>query len=194
MRKWLFILLYFASPLFPIIVTYQANPGRYASNDMLLSMVLGAVAFTWLSWQFIMSARPKMIEVVFGMDKIYRFHGMMAIIALIMVFVHQLIKENIFGENLMTTIGTISMITFIVISVISILLMVSSFVTRIEPFKTIRKIVESLKVFKYAHYRFLHNMTILALILMQIHVLLTSIVKANKLVFGAYMIYFLLGF
>jgi len=193
MRKRLFILIYFASPLVPILVTYFANPGYYASTGMLISLILGATAFTWISWQFVISARPKYIEVAFGMDKIYRFHGLMAIIAIIMVVIHQFIKEELFGENFMTYIGTISMFLFIGISALSLLLMVNSVVTRIQPFKLIRKIVEGLKIFKYEHYRFIHNITIVAFAFMQVHVLLTSIVKANKTVFAAYMTYFLLG-
>lgn len=193
MKKSFFILLYFLSPVLPIAALLWANQGKYTDSGNLFSMVLGVIAYTWLTWQFVISARPKFIEVNFGMDKIYRFHGVMAIVALVMAVAHKLIKESIFGEFFMTKIGSASMLVFIAISAISILLMVNSKLTQLQPFKLMRKIIDSLKIFKYEHYRLLHNLTFVALVLMQVHVLLASGVKSNLIVFNIFIAYFLIG-
>lgn len=193
MKKVFLILLYLLSPILPILALLCANPGKYTDLGNLYSMVIGVIAYTWLTWQFVISARPKFIEINFGMDKLYRFHGIIAVIAITMVVFHKFVKEAIFGEVFMTRLGSISMLLFISVSVLSVLLMVNSKITTIQPFKLIRKTVEFFKIFKYEHYKLLHNLTIAALFLMQGHVLLASGVKANFLVFNIFMGYFLLG-
>jgi len=71
--------------------------------------------------------------------------------------------------------------------------MINSFVVQIQPFKAIKKWITKINILRYQHYRVLHNLTILGLILMQIHVLMTSTAHQSLWVFNAYMAYFLIG-
>jgi len=59
-----------------------------------MSMVIASMAYTWLIWQFVLSAHPKFIETVFGMDKPYRVHGLMAIISLAIAAIHASVAEG----------------------------------------------------------------------------------------------------
>ena len=92
MKKVVFLLLYFLSPVLPILSIYASNPGYYGASGFV-PMVLGAAAFTWLNAQLILSARPKFIESSFGLDQFYRFHSLMAVVAIAIAFAHKLLKS-----------------------------------------------------------------------------------------------------
>jgi len=89
----LWLAAYFLSPalLFYFVFSTQ-SPFLQRKPDYILSTVASTFAYTWLCYQFIISARPKFIEKHFGMDNLYRFHGTMAGIALILGLVHFLIS------------------------------------------------------------------------------------------------------
>lgn len=193
MKKMMFILLYLLSPVLLIVLVFNSSPAKYLSTNLIYSMVLGVTAYSILTWQFVLSARPKFIERNFGMDKLYRIHGLVAFLAIVMVFLHKTINETIFTENLMTQLGTISLITYAAISTLTILLMINSFVVQIQPFKAIKQWIAKLNILRYQHYRLLHNLTLVGLVLMQIHVLMTSTAHQSVLVFNAFMAYFLIG-
>ena len=193
MKKFFFILVYLLSPVFLIGLVYSTSPAKYSSTNLGISMVLGVLSYTWFTWQFIISARPRFIETSFGMDKLYRLHGIVAFVSILMVLIHKTINENVFGDSLMIQLGTLSFLTYTMISILTILLMINSFVVRIQPFKIIKQWINKLKILKYQHYRFLHNLTIIALFLMQTHVLMTSTAHQSVWVFNTYMAYFLSG-
>lgn len=194
LRKTLYSLAYFLSPLLPIYALYQFNPDKYTSNPIVfLAMILGASAYTWLILQFVLSARPKRAEIHFGMDKIYRVHGLMAVVSVVFVLLHQTVYEEQFGETFQTQLGSISMILFIAVCGITLLLMVNSILLKIKPIKWVRSLIESFKIFKYEHFMLIHNLTAVALILMVVHVLLTYAARNSVLVFIVFLGYFLLG-
>jgi len=144
MRKFLFTVVYFLSPFLLIFTLYSSNPAKYADVRLLMSMVIASMAYTWLTWQFVLSARPKFIETAFGMDKLYRVHGLMAIISLAIAAIHASVNEEILGESFMTTIGSGALAIFIVISAVTLLLMVTSVITGFAPVKLIINIVNQL--------------------------------------------------
>jgi len=194
MKKIIFIVLYFLSPLVLMGVLYQNNPIKYQNSSILITMILGSLGYTWFIWQFVLSARPKFIEKSFGMDMLYRFHGLMAIVAIIATFVHNLINEEIFGESFMTTLGTIALYTFGVISAITLILMATpAILGRLKVIKWIKKVIQTVKFIRYELLRSIHNLTFIALIFMFLHVLNTSGAKMSKVVFSVYTVYFILA-
>lgn len=192
MKKRLFILAYFLSPLILISILYFSIPGRYANFELLMTMILGASAYTWLSFQFMLSARPKFIERSFGMDRLYRFHGLIAFFILTVAFFHRQFIQKIFPESLKTQIGTAALIIFISISVLSILLMSPSILLKVKPIKWVKKTIEKLTKVRYQHLRLIHNLTIVAFILMNIHLLMTGNAKLFPLVKASYITYFVI--
>ncbi len=156
-------------------------------------MIMGVCAYTWLNWQFIISARPKFIEKSIGMDRLYRLHGIMAIVSLIFVAGHQILNNMIFSENQMIRIGKVAFLIFAIISMLSVIFMVSSIITKKQPVKLIKTIIERVLAFKYEHLKLIHNLTIVALALMLVHVLMTSSVRTDFVVFAGYMSYFSLA-
>lgn len=193
MKKNLLILLYVLSPVVLMLVLFQANPQKYQDASVLMSMVLGACGYTWFIWQFILSARPKFIEVDFGMDFLYRVHGVMAVIALALIFIHRFINEEAFENTFISTLGNVAFFMLLGISGITLLLMVTSFIHKIQPFRWIKKTADHIRFFRYEHYRLLHNLSIVALIFILLHVLRTSSAQASLLVFNVYIFYFIVA-
>ena len=193
MKRYIYVMFYFFSPLILATLLYVSNPMKYTNITFMISMLSGAFAYTWLNWQFIISARPKFIEKIFGMDHLYRVHGIMAVFSLALVGVHRIINLNIFSVSRMINIGQASFIVFIIISILSIILM-TSLASRSKPIRRIKTLIERIPLFKYRQLKIIHNVSIAALILLQIHVLMTTAVKANVIVFSGYMSYFLLSF
>ena len=188
MKKVLFYLFYLLSPVPLIYTLYMANTMKYENMDMLISMLLGAMAFTWFIWQFVLSARPKFIELFIGLDKVYRLHGIMALVAIGFVLGHKTIVERFFGENRMTFMGSTALAIYIGVSVISIIVVTKDRWLQLRPLKRLGTL---LKVYKYEYNQWLHNLTFIALLLMQVHVLMTSSARNSSRVIYVYMGYFL---
>lgn len=189
-QKYIFTVLYFASPIVPILALYKANSEKYTQINYLISMILGATAFTWMVNEFVLIARPKFIEKYFGLDKVYRFHGIMAILSLLLIFLHGDIEESLVGES---STGQLAFVIFGAITLLSFLFMVDSIVSRIKVISYIKKKVRSFKIFKYEFQVFLHNASIVALVIMYVHVITTSMAKYNNQVAVVYTVYFMIA-
>lgn len=121
--KFVYKLVYVISPIPLIVLIILNNPSKYANLTYLLPMLFGIFSYTWLLWQFILSARPKAIEKHFGLDKIYRFHGIIALVALFTLFLHKTLIERFFMETVTSQLGSIAFVIFISISGLSLLFM-----------------------------------------------------------------------
>jgi len=188
MKKAIFFILYFLSPILPIAAIYLSNPGYYGGAG-LIPMVLGAAAFTWLNAQLIISARPKLIESTFGLDRIFRFHSLMPVIAIAAAFVHKIVKGDSFEESLKTQLGDAAIVIFIVVSVLALVFMIDTIVQWIKPLGIVRQYVVKLFVGKYNIQKLLHNAVVAAVILVFLHVMLSYSAK-NIFVKTVYIAYF----
>ncbi|MBC7765836.1 MAG: hypothetical protein H7Y41_05065 [Hyphomonadaceae bacterium] len=193
-KKIFFILLYFLSPVLPIALTYFANADKYSDHAFLASLTYGAVAFTWLVLSFVISARPKFLDRIFAVDKLYRFHGIMAVVAVILVVAHKLIIEQLMGEMLVGKPGNAALILFATVIVSTLLFMVEWWLFRFKLFLTIRQAYKKTFIGNYEVQKFIHNFSIVALCIATLHIMLTSSAQAYPLVRVVYIIYFLCGF
>ncbi len=195
--KLLIISAYLLTPLILAFAIFSVNPQKYSVLNNAVPMVFGAVSYTWLLWQFVLSARPKFIERHFGLDKMYQFHGMIAIGVLIIAFLHKTINEFVYGENLMTQFGSIALTIFIGISALAFVFMSPGLLKKFKYAKLaiiqLEKILAQIKVITYERLKIMHNLTLIAMILMQVHVLMTSSARRSLLVFNLYMLYFLVA-
>lgn len=191
MKKGLFYLFYGLSPVWLIHTLYMANPDKYSKASILISMLIGAMAYTWLIWQFVFSARPKFIEFYIGLGQVYRLHGIMAVVALLLVIGHKTIEDWYFGESLLTTLGSAALIIFLSISILSLAMMSKERWLKLPLFKHLDEVVQR---YKYETNKRIHNLTIIALILMQVHIMMTSSVRRSSKVFYVFMIYFMVAF
>lgn len=193
MKRILFKIFYLISPIILILALWFTNPDNYSNPLILMTMILGSVAYTWISLQFILSARPKFIEASFGMDKIYRFHGIMAVVAILFAIVHALVNEQVIGESIITTFGSGALVLFIIVSLLTMLTMSPSFILKYRPFKWLKKTIEGWKKFTYEQLRYIHNFTVVAFIVLNIHVLLTPNARDYVFIKILYISYFVIS-
>ena len=170
MKKQMILLGYFISPMVLMAAIITQNPDKYTQFQYFLPMSLGTASYTWLLWQFVLSARPKFIEKHFGLDKMYRFHGTVAMVALGGVVIHKLLNEQIFGETPMTQLGSAALALFAGVSALSLLFMSNRLLNRFTLLKTLVRQIEKLKILTYEGLKLMHNMTWVAMILMQVQI------------------------
>jgi len=191
MKKTLFLSLYFFMPLLLIILIFYSNTDKYSDISYFFPMATGAAAYTFFMEEFIMIARPKFIEKYFGLDKFYKFHAIMAVVALLLAYIHketELIRRfsgREFGENALNI--------FLVVSILALIFMADIIVMKIKPLFELRKYLEQKKLSKYEFQVLIHNITVLGIILLFIHVYLTTASKLYLSVRIAYIIYFGMG-
>ncbi|MGK0467420.1 ferredoxin reductase family protein [Clostridium sp.] len=179
MKKMLWILLYFLSPALPVyfyIVQVAKN-----NNDLLFLIggALGICSYVFFVNQFIITARPKFIERNFGMDKMYRFHMVMAIVAFIFGLIHSQIKDSYFRDSFQTTLGSATLVIFGAIIVISTLLMINKLFFKIKIVDEVRNLLKKLIKPKHEFLIAVHNITVIGVCILLIHILLSESVKTN---------------
>ena len=179
MKKMFWILLYFLAPVLPVYF-YVIQEAKSNSNFMfLLGGALGICSYVFFVNQFIITARPKFIEKNFGMDKMYRFHMIMPLVAFVLGFIHKQIKENYFGESFQTTLGDATLIIFAAIIVISTLLMINKLFFKIKIVDDVRNVLKKNLKLKHEFLVTVHNITVIGVCILLVHILLSSSVKSN---------------
>ena len=180
--------VYFLTPILPIALILQTSNFYFQNAYMMLSMILGVVAYVWLVNQFILSARPKFIERYFGMDRLYRFHNTMAVISFFLALTHNQIKERVFG--LEKELGQAALILFGSIIVFSLVFLGDSFLRKWRPIQTLRKFSAEKLRLKFKIVRFFHNFTLVAAAILAIHVNQSSAASVSLPVRVFYITYF----
>ncbi len=189
----MFTIIYFIIPLPLILTIFLSNTVKYSTFKYLLPMMLGAMAYSWLILEFVLSARPKFIERHFGMDRLYRFHGLMAVISVVLVFIHKLIEGGVFKKILLVKLGNATWIFFLVIVFMSLLFMADTFLLRVKLLSLLKGFATKFKLARYETQLFVHNLSSVALILMLIHVLMTTSSKMHVSVRLVFIVYFTAG-
>lgn len=187
LKKTALLALYIVLPLFLITVIYTSNPGYYGASG-LIPMVLGALAYTWLNLQLVLSARPKWLDSVFGLDRIMRFHGLAAVAAILLALVHKLIQDAVFPASIKTTLGDVAFYVFAGAAVLALIFIADTVTKRIG---VLRRFKDSLKnsIGKYNWQVILHNVNFIAAAVIFVHVML-SYSASNPLVMAVYILYF----
>ena len=169
MKKSIIVLTYLLSPVVLIIAIFISHISKYSTSSFFVPMVLGVLSYTWILWQLVLSARPKFIEKHFGLDKMYRLHGMIAIIAIGFAIVHKLNYEAIFRDSVMTKLGEIALVIFISVSMISIIFMWTRVLDKFVFLKKVVMWMKKLKVITYERLKLVHNLTIVGILMYYLH-------------------------
>lgn len=188
LKKTALIALYIALPLLLIAAIYSSNPGYYGSSGFI-QMVLGALAFTFLNMQLVLSARPKWLDSVFGLDKVFRFHGLVAIAAVLLALVHKFINDSVFGASLQTTLGNIAFFVYAAAGVLALIFIADTLTRYVKALRVVRDYFRKRIVGKYNIQVMLHNINFTATAVVFIHVML-SYSAQDPLVMALYILYF----
>ncbi len=172
-KKFLWMLAYFLSPviLFYFAVDNPA-PNRPLTPDYILSTFAGTFAYTWFCYQFILSAHPKFIVKHFGMDKTYRFHGIMALVALTLSLIHFLIRRTYSFPT--PAWGLYALILFALVSGLGLIFLLNSPLRKIKWIESFRRFAEEKIGYKRQYSVVAHNVSLLAATFLLVHVLNSS--------------------
>ena len=172
-KKFLWLTAYFLSPLILFyFVVDNPSPDIQLTSGYLLSALAGAFAYTWFCYQFILSAHPKFIVKHFGMDKTYRFHGIMAMVSLILGLIHYLIRRVYSTPN--QSWGLFALILFAVAGGLGFVFLLNSRLRKVKWVEGIRRFAEKKLGFKRRYSIIAHNLSLLAATFLFIHVINSS--------------------
>jgi len=168
---------YFLSPLFSIIYfittiselsPVSIPPIRY------FTAITGLFAYVWLTYSFILMARPKFLDKTFGMDTVLKFHKNMSIISLTLSLAHGLILILVFSaqqhDKMAFRSGVLAFTILILLMLMSSLFLIESFLTKVKGFRGIRNKFGG----KYNLHLSIHNITLIAITVLFAHLMLSN--------------------
>ncbi|MDZ4159595.1 MAG: FAD-binding oxidoreductase [Anaerolineaceae bacterium] len=190
-RQFYWLVLYFLTPAIPTLLILSAPTSQPGNWLYVASVILGACAFVWLVNQFVLSARPKYIEQFFGLDKMYRFHTLMAVVSITLAFVHRGFKLYLTGFN--PPVGQAALLLFGLIGIISMIFMVDSGLRKAPPIAWLHRFSVNKLGLKFNRVVLLHNFTLVAALLLLVHVLASRAARSFLPVQLFYVLYFAFG-
>jgi predicted ferric reductase len=117
----------------------------------------------------------------------------MAIVSISIAIIHAIVNEQLLGKSFITTLGGLSLGLFILISLLAMLLMSPTFILKYRPFKWLKIKIDNWKKFSYEQLRIIHNLTLVAFVVLNVHVLLTSNAREYAHVRTLYWIYMIIS-
>lgn len=80
---------YFGIPILEAILLLLLDP--FKSSTRYLGAITGIFAYVWLTFTFILTARPKRVETSLGQDSLIKFHIIMGWVITSLVFLHMVL-------------------------------------------------------------------------------------------------------
>lgn len=191
-KRYYLILLYIFLILLPFGIFFkdQSSGGIYWNT--ILAGFFGLTAYTLFTFELLLVSKNKFLDKYFGLDKLYRFHMLIAVIAIVFSLIHKLLNNQ--GDSFQTQFGDVAFILFIAVGVFSILMMVSKLFFKFAPIDYIRKLLTNTLKIKYQYKVLLHNIMVIAIIILVVHILLASTVKYNLALELILILYFAIPF
>ena len=189
--KLFWLVLYFIIPLIPIGLIFSSPVGGSTDPVYLISVVSGACAFVWLVNQLVISARPKFIEKNYGMDRMYRFHSWMAVVCVGLLIVHRQTKLAWMG--FVPTIAQIAAILFILAVLFAVIFLANTRLRKLKFVQNMVRFADQKLGLGFNRVVLFHNLTVVASVLMVLHVSTTGAADLSFPVRLFYWIYFGLG-
>ncbi len=178
-KQFFWILCYVVLIILPsIFFVNNAMKNGYAIN-LIIAGVLGITAYVLFAFQFLLASRIKFIDKQFSLDKVYRVHMFLAIAAIILAYLHKTLESKFFPHSFQTTLGSYALDLFIAIIAFSIMMMVNKLLFKISIVDYIRKLLNDIFKIKYQYKLLIHNITIIALIILMLHIILANSVTSN---------------
>ncbi|MBL8968874.1 MAG: hypothetical protein JNG85_17860 [Spirochaetaceae bacterium] len=198
MKKILFFLGYFSTPVVPIVL-YQASLG-WPGGAYSASVALGVAAFVFLANQFVLASRPRFAVETLGLKALLKFHGTMPVVALALAAAHRVLKIGVspalgdgllgrglgFSEDtLQASFGGAGFWVFAGLVVFTALLMANTFWMKLGALKKAKDWVYAKTGLDYRRARLLHNAAIVGGLVILVHALLASSSAFGANPFGA---------
>ena len=157
-RRYFIILFYILLILLPFALFFKDESVGSIDWTGVVSGFFGLIAYTLFTLELLLVSKNKFLDRYFGLDKLYRFHMTIAVIAIIFAFIHKLINDQ--NNSFQTQVGTVAFVLFIVVGVFSILMMVNKLFFKFPPVDYLRKLLTNTFKIKYQHKVLLHNIRV----------------------------------
>lgn len=191
-RRYFIILFYILLILLPFALFFKDESVGSIDWTGVISGFFGLIAYTLFTLELLLVSKNKFLDRYFGLDKLYRFHMSIAVIAIIFAFIHKLINDQ--NNSFQTQVGTVAFMLFIVVGVFSILMMVNKLFFKFPPVDYLRKLLNNTFKIKYQHKVLLHNIMVIAIIILIVHVLLADPIKSDLPLEFILILYFVIPF
>lgn len=197
-KKIILILFYFISPV--ISITYFTMLiWDSARQEMLLprifTNIMGVAPFIWFTYEFILMARPKFLDQIFGMKKILKFHVWMSIISISMAFCHGMTQIFIICHEISSNSvisGVLAFFFLLVLMLLSGFFMIETILTKVKAYRNFRDYC--VKKFNYSQSLKIHNITLIATTFLLMHLLLSSSGIYSSELRAIFLIHYFVGF
>ncbi len=174
--KFFWISVFILNPIIPLILFFYITDIR-PSPLVVLFYGFGIFGFTWFTNEIIISARPKFIERIFGLDKLLLFHIFSSIIALAAGLLHTALLDSVqrWNPSLGREIGSITQGLAIGLFSISAIFFTTIF-TDLHPLlsKLRRWLLHSILRLDFQIIRIIHNLFVVIIVGFLLHILFTT--------------------
>jgi predicted ferric reductase len=179
--KLLFIAAAVFSPLLPVSLYFSGN-WYSVFHSYSLGIIFGIFSYVYFLNTLIISSRIRILDRLFGHDKVMKFHGMYALAALILGALHIYFK-NLYGisYDLQVKTGIAAYFIFSAVCLAAILVMVSGAVHRISFFGKLKNRLSKTWLGDYSRLKLFHNSVSIAALLAAVHVNLASSTRESSL-------------
>ena len=174
MKKIFFFIGYFLLPLVPAVL-YLTSIGS-PFNSYVLSVIFGIYAFIMICNQFFLASKPSFAVKALGMKGLVSFHSTMPVVIIVVALAHKLLKESngYSEESFQAGFGSVAWWIFAVVIVFTVLFMANTFWLKLDVLKKLKTFVYEKTGLNYKTTRVLHNVTVIAGVIILIHVFLAS--------------------
>ncbi|WP_190972549.1 FAD-dependent oxidoreductase [Bifidobacterium myosotis] len=164
----------FIIPL-PFLATLVAGfPALY--SDALFGAELGVVAYTWMLAAVYLACRPRWVDRTVGLPHMYMIHGVLAILAIILAFLHQSLLPG--AGALIGLTGHAGLYLFMAVAVWSLVFMASWLTAKFPLLAHIKRGLE--RVFRHEMSVWLHRLNLVAIALIALHVHVIDYIASIK--------------
>lgn len=208
----IFLIIYFSLPLIGLFLFIQDGDIRNHESS-LLGIFFGIASFTWLSLEFVLSARYRLLNKIYSFEKLYMFHGIMAVVS---IYLAQLHHESVddaegpeeefrffffkfetgeegIGETVYDIFFALILLTLAFFTILAIMNYYKQTVDKFAERKEIAIIRDN--IITYQFFKITHNIMAIGIIAMMIHVLLVNFsTMGSSSVMIYYIIIWLVGF
>lgn len=189
-KRVLWVALYVLLIALPCFLYWKDARANGILPAMTASGLLGLAAYSLFALEFLLASRPKFVDRVFSLDRLYRFHMFMAVAAVLLAFAHKLIKDAYYQASLNKTLGNLALLVFALVAAFSAFWMTDRLFFRAALAARFRKFLRKLADGRYQSKVLLHNVVVLCMVTVLVHVLLAYSVKADLPLMLALLAYF----
>lgn len=175
-RKYLlglaWVVAIFVIPL-PFIQTLSAGlPAIYSSEKM--AIIFGSIAYSWMLLAIYIGTKPKWLDRLIGLPSAYMLHGILSIAAIVLAYLHKIGSPS---GGLIKLTGDWAFDLFVGLAIYSLVFMAGWLTSRVKPLAMLKKQL-SKKIFKHEVSVWIHKLNLVATVLVFIHVMLISYIRA----------------